>query len=75
MCIRDSSPVVATIDFDDDLSADTVVEIMAANGILDIGGYRKLGRNQVRVAMFPGIDPDDVRALTACFDHVAAALA
>lgn len=70
----DRSPVVATIDLDEAIPADTFVAVMAANGVRDIGGYRKLGRNQIRVAMFPGIDPEDIVALTACFDHVAEAL-
>jgi len=66
------SNVVATIDLDDQFNADDVVEICRRNGILDIGGYRKLGRNQLRVSMFPGVDPDDVRALTGCIDHITA---
>jgi phosphoserine aminotransferase len=44
------------------------------NGIVDVEPYRKLGRNQLRIAMFPAIDPDDVEALTACVDHVVANL-
>lgn len=64
------SPVVATIDLDDQYPADDVIAICAANGILDIGGYRKLGRNQLRVSCFPGVDPEDVRALTGCIDHI-----
>ncbi len=66
------SNVVATIDLADQFSADDVVEICRRNGILDIGGYRKLGRNQLRVSMFPGVDPEDVKALTACIDHITA---
>ncbi len=68
------SSVVATIDLDDRYPADDVMAACAANGIRDIGGYRKLGRNQLRVSMFPGVDPDDIVALTACLDHVVAAL-
>ena len=45
-----------------------------ANDILDIGGYRKLGRNQLRISMFPGVDPEDVRALTGCLDYVVGQL-
>ena len=59
------SHVVATIDFDDSVSADDV-----NNGIVDTDSYRKLGRNQIRVAMFPAIDPEDVEALTKCVDYV-----
>ena len=69
------SPVVATIDFDDTVDAATVAAVLRANGIVDTEPYRKLGRNQLRIAMFPAIDPDDVRALTACIDHVLGALA
>ncbi len=64
------SPVVATIDLDERFSADEVTAVCAANGILDIGGYRKLGRNQLRMSMFPGVDPDDISALTTCIDYV-----
>ena len=64
------SHVVATIDFDDTVDASTVAGILRSNGIVDVEPYRKLGRNQLRVAMFPAIDPDDVAALTACVDHV-----
>lgn len=68
------SHVVATIDIDDAYSADDIIAVCAANGILDIGGYRKLGRNQLRVSLFPGVDPDDVAALTASIDHVVGRL-
>ena len=64
------SSVVATIDLDDQFAADDVIDVARANGILDIGGYRKLGRNQLRVSMFPGVDPEDIRALTACIGHI-----
>lgn len=70
----DRSHVVATIDIVDDISADTIAGVLRANGIVDTDSYRKLGRNQLRVALFPAIDPDDVLALTRCIDHVAAAL-
>ena len=64
------SQVVGTIDFSDDVEAAAVVATLRANGIVDVEPYRKLGRNQLRVAMFPAIDPDDVEALTACIDWV-----
>jgi phosphoserine aminotransferase len=69
------SHVVATIDLDDSIDADTVVAVLRANGILDTSGYRKLGRNQMRISMMPAIDPSDIQALTNCIDHVATALA
>ncbi len=64
------STVVGTIDLDAAIDAGTVTSILRAHGVLDVFPYRKLGRNQLRIAMFPAIDPDDVRALTACVDHV-----
>lgn len=64
------SQVVGTIDLDDAVDAAAVAKILRANGIVDTEPYRKLGRNQLRVAMFPAIDPDDVSALTACVDWV-----
>jgi phosphoserine aminotransferase len=64
------SLVIGTIDFDDEVDAAAVARILRANGIVDTEPYRKLGRNQLRVAMFPAIDPADVEALTACVDHV-----
>jgi phosphoserine aminotransferase len=64
------SPVVGTIDFADSVDADAVAAVLRANGILDTESYRKLGRNQLRIAMFPAIDPDDVAALTTCIDHI-----
>ena len=69
------SNVVGTIDFDASVDAKAVARALRANGIVDTEPYRKLGRNQLRVAMFPSIDPDDVAALTRCIDHVVAALA
>jgi phosphoserine aminotransferase len=62
--------VVGTIDFDDAIDAAALAATLRANGIVDVEPYRKLGRNQLRVAMFPSIEPDDVRALTACIDYV-----
>jgi len=64
------SLVVGTIDFDDSVDANVISAVLRANGILDTGGYRKLGRNQLRIGMFPAVDPADVLALTACIDHV-----
>ena len=64
------SLVVGTIDFDDSVDAATVAAVLRANGVVDVEPYRKLGRNQLRVAMFPAIDPADVEALTSCVDHV-----
>jgi phosphoserine aminotransferase len=64
------SRVVATIDFADSINAATVAAVLRANGIVDTEPYRKLGRNQLRVAMFPAIDPDDVAALCACINYV-----
>jgi phosphoserine aminotransferase len=65
------SPVVGTIDLADGLSADAVAALLRANGIVDTESYRKLGRNQLRIGMFPAVDPADVAALTACIDYVA----
>jgi phosphoserine aminotransferase len=69
------SHVVATIDLDSSVDAPTVSKVLRHNGIVDTESYRKLGRNQLRIALFPAIDPDDVAALTACIDHVVEALA
>ncbi|WP_372469244.1 phosphoserine transaminase [Microbacterium maritypicum] len=64
------SPVVATIDFDDSIDAAAIAKTLRANGIVDTEPYRKLGRNQLRVATFVSIDPDDVRQLTRSIDFV-----
>lgn len=64
------SLVVGTIDFDDDVDAATVAKVLRANGIVDVEPYRKLGRNQLRIAMYTAVDPDDVEALTTCIDWV-----
>jgi phosphoserine aminotransferase len=64
------SAVVGTIDFADAVSADQVAGVLRANGIVDTESYRKLGRNQLRIGMFPAVDPPDVAALTACIDYV-----
>jgi phosphoserine aminotransferase len=64
------SLVVGTVDFADTVDAAALAATLRANGIVDVEPYRKLGRNQLRVGMFPAVDPDDVSALTACIDHV-----
>src|SRR4051812_28722767 len=64
------SLVVGTIDFADGVDAAAIAATLRANGIVDTEPYRKLGRNQLRIGMFPAIEPDDVRALTACIDYV-----
>jgi phosphoserine aminotransferase len=66
------SPVVGTIDFADPVDAAALAAALRANGIVDVEPYRKLGRNQLRVGMFPAVEPDDVEALTACVDWVLA---
>ena len=65
----DRSPVVVTIDFDGSVDASAVAKSLRANGIVDTEPYRKLGRNQLRVATFVSIDPDDVRQLIRCIDY------
>ena len=65
----DRSHVVATIDFDG-VSADEVAGVLRANGIVDVESYRALGRNQLRVALFPAIPPSDIAALCGCIDYV-----
>jgi len=64
------SLVVGTIDFADSVDAAAVAKVLRANGIVDTEPYRKLGRNQLRIGMFPAVDPDDVEALTVCIDTV-----
>jgi phosphoserine aminotransferase len=68
------SLVVGTINFDDSVNASMVARTLRANGIVDVEPYRKLGRNQLRVGMYPAVDPDDVDALTACIEYLAGAL-
>lgn len=68
------SPVTVTIDLDESLLADDLCAALRANGIVDLEGYRKLGRNQIRIATFPATPPDDIKALTACIDFVANAI-
>lgn len=69
------SHTVATIDFDDSVDAAAVCRVLRANGIVDVEPYRKLGRNQIRVALFPNIETEDVVTLTRAVDHVVGALA
>jgi phosphoserine aminotransferase len=69
------SPVVGTIDFTDAVSADAVAGVLRENGIVDTESYRKLGRNQLRIGMFPAVDPEDVAALTRCIEYVVERLA
>jgi phosphoserine aminotransferase len=64
------SLVVATIDFADSVDAAALAKLLRANGIVDVEPYRKLGRNQLRVATYPAVEPDDVRALTECIDYL-----
>jgi phosphoserine aminotransferase len=64
------SLVVGTIDFDDSVDAAALAATLRANGIVDTEPYRKLGRNQLRIGMFPAVEPADVEALTACIDWV-----
>jgi len=68
------SHTTATIDFVDSVDAKAVTDALRANGIVDTEPYRKLGRNQIRIALFPAIEPDDVAALTRCIDYVVDAL-
>jgi len=72
---QDRSHVVGTIDFIDSVDAATVASVLRANGIVDTEPYRKLGRNQLRIAMFPSIEPDDIASLCACINYVVGALA
>ena len=64
------SSAVVTIDLDEQVPASQVLAILRENGIVDCAGYRKLGRNQLRVGVFPSVEPSDVTALTACIDYV-----
>jgi phosphoserine aminotransferase len=68
------SKVVGTINFDEAIDANVVAATLRANGIVDTDSYRKLGKNQLRVGMFPAVDPSDIDALTASIDFVVAAL-
>jgi phosphoserine aminotransferase len=68
------STVTVTIDFDEQVSADTLAKTLRHNGVVDTESYRKLGRNQLRIACFPAVDPDDVAQLTRAIDYVIEAL-
>jgi len=72
---QDRSHVIGTIDLDEAIDAAAVASILRANGIVDTEPYRKLGRNQLRVAMFPSIDPEDIASLCASINYVVGALA
>jgi phosphoserine aminotransferase len=71
----DRSHVVATIDLDPSVDATTVAKVLRANGVVDTESYRKLGRNQLRIAMFVAIEPDDLATLTRAIDFIADRLA
>ena len=71
---EDRSNVIATIDFDDSIDAAAIAKVLRANGIVDTEPYRKLGRNQLRIATFVAIEPDDVSALLECIEFVVAEL-
>ena len=68
------SKVVGTINFDDSIDAGAIASALRANGIVDTEPYRKLGKNQLRIGMFPAVDPSDVESLTKCIDYIVAAL-
>ncbi|WP_110049423.1 phosphoserine transaminase [Nocardiopsis sp. L17-MgMaSL7] len=68
------SQVVGTIDFSEEVDAARIAQVLRANGVVDTEPYRKLGRNQLRVAMFPAVEPSDVNALTECVDHIVSQL-
>ncbi|HSF84429.1 MAG TPA: phosphoserine transaminase [Acidimicrobiia bacterium] len=72
---EERSPTVATIDFADHIAADDLESVLRRQGILDVSGYRKLGRNQLRLACFPNVEPEDVTTLTAAIDYVVEAMA
>ena len=64
------STAVATIDFAETVDATALAKVLRANGVVDTEPYRKLGRNQLRVALYPTVEPSDVAALTECIDYV-----
>ncbi|RSX54914.1 phosphoserine aminotransferase [Bifidobacterium dolichotidis] len=64
------SQAVVTVDLDASVSDQAVLAALRDNGIVDVNSYRKLGRNQLRIGVFPSVEPDDVRALTKCIDYV-----
>jgi phosphoserine aminotransferase len=69
------SPVVGTIDLTGAVRAEAITAVLRENGIVDTDSYRKLGRNQLRIGLYPAVEPDDVAALTACIDYVVERLA
>jgi phosphoserine aminotransferase len=69
------SLVVGTVDFSDDVDAATVAKVLRANGVVDVEPYRKLGRNQLRVGMFPAVDPSDISALIQSIEYVVGQIA
>ena len=69
------SRVVGTVDFDDSIDAALLARTLRENGVVDTEPYRALKRNQLRIGMYPSVDPDDVSALTACIEYVVARLA
>jgi phosphoserine aminotransferase len=71
---EERSLVIGTIDFDDNIDAAQIAKILRANGVVDTEPYRKLGRNQLRIAMYPSVDPADVKKLTECIDYVVGQL-
>ena len=71
---EDRSNVIATIDFDDSIDAAAIAKVLRANGIVDTEPYRKLGRNQLRIATFVAIEPDDISALLSSIDYVVGEL-
>jgi phosphoserine aminotransferase len=71
----DRSKVVATIDFDESVDATVLSAVLRGNGVVDTESYRKLGRNQLRIALYPAIDPDDIEILTGAIDYVIAEIA
>nr|WP_218855774.1 phosphoserine transaminase [Nocardioides daedukensis] len=68
------SLVIGTIDFDESIDAAAIAKVLRANGVVDTEPYRKLGRNQLRIAMYPAVDPSDIEQLTRSIDHVVSAL-
>jgi len=68
------SNVVATINFDESIDASKVASVLRANGIVDTEPYRKLGKNQLRIGMFPAIDPSDIESLTKSIEFVVESL-
>jgi phosphoserine aminotransferase len=64
------SLVIGTVDFDESIDAAAIAKVLRAHGVVDTEPYRKLGRNQLRIAMYPAVDPADVEALTRCIDYV-----